>query len=288
MSDDALPTCRACDRTVRDGSYVCITCARRVERDLGDMTWLAEQLEITITRQDRMGGMGTGIVARSAEKPVAFNAHASAVAGDLRGVLVAWCLLICEERGQATPADTLAAMGVFLLGSVEWLRHHPAGDEAFDELGDAIRRARSAVDRRPDRVYVGPCDRSGVLTGVTCPEDLYARPGAAEVECKTCGSVWQVTERREWLLEVARDTLATAADLARLLSLYGEPLRADRIWKWAERGRIVPHGNDGTGRPMYRVGEVADLLAATLAEKKGAPCRSLTTRRTTRPSRRTS
>jgi len=66
--------------------------------------------------------------------------------------------------------------------------------------------------------------------------------------------------RREWLLEAAEDRLERAAHIAQAVTDLGSPISADRIRKWAERGRLVPHATDGRGRPLYRVGDVTELL----------------------------
>lgn len=54
------------------------------------------------------------------------------------------------------PLGTLAR---WLLGHVEWLRHHPAGYEVADEIRSAVREVRRIVDAPANRSSfpVGPC-----------------------------------------------------------------------------------------------------------------------------------
>lgn len=291
-----------CGAPVPDQAYACNTCTHGLERALGEVPALAEQLDLAITRQTKLAA-GTFTGQRRAEpssddieaagyrhaaetlrlikqpgaavQPLTYDAAASDAATVLRSTLVGWVRVVVEERGSRWPADTLAAMGTMLLGQVGWLRHHAAAAEAFDELIHAIGFAWRAVDRRPDLLYAGPCDPSGdahAADGVDvpgpCPTDLYAAPGRSTVTCPRCQLVWDVEARRDYLLEAARDQLATAAELSRFLTVYGEPVKGDRVRKWAERGLIAAHGHDSQRRPLYRIGEAIDLLVTM--ERKSA------------------
>jgi len=66
--------------------------------------------------------------------------------------------------------------------------------------------------------------------------------------------------RREWLLECAEDRLERASLIARAVSDLGSPISADRIRVWAMRKRLFSHATDGMGRPLYRIGDVMELL----------------------------
>lgn len=109
-----------------------------------------------------------------------------------------------------------------------------------------------------------------------CTRVLYATPGDPFVRCGDCGTTYDVATRREQLLAEAEDHLATVEMITRVVTTLGDTqVRAskisERIRLWAHRGRITSHGTrviDGRPRPVYRIGDVLDLLA-NLEEKSG-------------------
>jgi len=84
------------------------------------------------------------------------------------------------------------------------------------------------------------------------------------VPCRSCGTGHSVEERREWMLDALQDHLAPAHQVAHILAQLVAPVRPDRVRQWAARGRIVPHGRDAAGRPLYRVGDALAVLAAAM------------------------
>lgn len=253
--------CR-CGRPTRDAAYVCDQCGDDLARALGDVPWLTDELQTTITRQRATPTEGGG---KSFDKPLPWHEKAADTLRTLHGLLVSWARF-CEEEAirNSSPRtrmldshdDNPAALSRWLLWRVDGLTLHDIGPDAVDELTDAVAACHRVIDRRPDRWYAGPCLTEG------CGSDLYARRREGSVKCRDCEAVYDVAERREWLLLEAEDRLAPAADLARAVSWLGaEPLTPDRVRKWAERGRITAKAHDGR-RPLYRVGDAIDLLAS--------------------------
>jgi hypothetical protein len=283
-------TC-ACGQPVKD-AYVCSDCARQLAKDLGDIPALAEDLAVTRTRQSRLGGRGAGVVVRSEERPLPWDERAARVTVSLQRALLSWVQLVsplCHVPRLAGPACSscshptcravrppavrtdadILSMSRWLLGQVEWLRHHPLGSQAVKDLGRAVSAARTAIDRPEDRVFLGICSaiRDG---GDLCPVDVYAIVGETTAKCPSCGASHVVEDRRRKLLHVVDGQLLSATDLSRILTLYGQPVTQDRIWKWKERGRIAPHGVNAAGDPIYLVSEVRDLVAAIATRQQKA------------------
>lgn len=273
------PSCLLCGSPLADNAYVCMRhrCAGGLTQVLAEIPALAEQLDIAVSKQQRITRTGrpdpadiltiedrARISQSDAEASVhiqslPYDPGVSNVADHLRATLVSWAKLVVEDRGLPWPADTLADMSAMLLGQVEWLRHQPFGGEAVTDIRQAAWRGWAVCDQPVERVYAGPCDRKGEHGDTPCLEELYVPLGASEAECR-CGLVWNVADRRSWLLESAEGMLVTAADLSRFLTVYGEPVKVDRIKKWAQRGQLQQHGRDGRGHPLYRVGEATRLL----------------------------
>jgi hypothetical protein len=257
------PVACACGRPVPDQAYACPHCADRLATELGEVAGLGDALDDTYSRQGRFSS-AIGVLAHSPVQPLPWDERASTCARTLRNTLSTWCRVVTGERGTDPPADTLAAMAGHLAANLEWLRHHPAAAECVDELCRAVAAARYAVDRPRERLYAGPCWRD--VDGGECPGELYAVLGAAEVACPVCGWLFEVAERRAWLLEAARDVLATATLVSAALSRLDLAVTPERLWKWRERGRIFNHSAPGDD-PTYRVGDVIDLLDAYAAQQ---------------------
>lgn len=253
-------TCRVarCDRPVGD-AFMCQTCADSLRRDLAAVPSLAVELETTRARQVRFGDPVGARLAGAQGLP--YDPRATEAIYVLRSALVGWVRMIAEESGtKELPLDTLAGLANWLRLKTEWLRHHEAGCEAVDEIGAAVQFASRIVDRPAERWYAGPCDN--------CQTDLYARSGVLIVTCE-CGDSYDVTERREWLLDSVADVLATATEISRALTSLDTPITAERIRQWRQRGQILPHATTTDGHPLYRIGDVL-VLKATMKVRRTA------------------
>jgi hypothetical protein len=260
-----------CGRQIRDAALLCAGCAGLLERVLSEVPSLVEDLETTRARLSRTGGRSIG-GGHSSERPLPWSEHAAEASGLLRSTLVSWVRVVVDERGVTAPRNTLEAVAVFLLRHVEWLRHHPDAAEVVDEIRFAVREARQAVDRAPDRWYAGRCGHVDleaqveaiVMSGVPpipCPEELYVREGADTVQCRTCSTEHNVERRRASLSRRIEDQLASARDLTTAVSNLVRPISMNTIRSWVLRKRLVEHGQTPEGVALYRVGDVLDLLA---------------------------
>lgn len=256
-----MTDCR-CGRPTRDEAYVCDTCADGLSRALGDVPWLADELEITITKQR---GLPTEGGPAGSETPLPWHEAAADARRTLHGLLVTWARFCEEEQVRHSsyavglPEDNLPALSRWLMWRVDGLTLRDIGPEAVEEITAAVANCERLIDRRPDRWYAGPCVQE--VEGSACGADLYAKRATGDVTCRSCGAVYDVAARREWLLAEAEDRLADCAAIARAVSWLGsEPLTHDRVRKWAQRGRLIPKGHDGR-RPLYRIGDAIDLLA---------------------------
>ncbi|WP_433415058.1 hypothetical protein ACQP1V_36325 [Microtetraspora malaysiensis] len=251
---------------------VCRSCTAGVLRDLSDVPSLDRHLELALTRQTHMGDGAGG---RTAETSTPWDERAREAEQVLRSTLTGWtrvltdsvqpyrgpiCRTSCGHRSCVylslgrIPADTLPAMAVWLMRHHAQLLGRASADEAVDEIRAAVRQARRAIDRPPGVWYAGPCGVEG------CQADLYARHGARTVHCRTCAAIHDAAAREAWLMEQAADHLGTATEIARAVQGWHPGLTPSTIRGYAHRGRIVSRGADGLGRPLYRIGDVLDLL----------------------------
>lgn len=156
-------TCQ-CGRPARDAAYLCDECCDRLARDLGDVAWLDEELEITITKARAIPNEGGS---RNAETALPWHEAASEARRHMKARLVSWVLFCDDEQVRSTdprhglPADTLPALARWLLWRIDGLALLDIGPIAYDEITSDIADCRRLIDRRPERWYAGPCDECG-------------------------------------------------------------------------------------------------------------------------------
>lgn len=265
MSGDLCPA-ENCSRPRHDGWTLCDQHSWEIERSLGDIPALADELNTTLSRQTASGQRHG---ARSSEKPLAFDVGASEATFVLRNTLVGWVRDLLPDPTPANdwPADRLDVMAIWLLARIDQLRTHPAAEQVVDEIGAAVRECTRAIDRRAEKVYVGECGHDGCVIG------LYAAPGRANVTCPGCKASHPVEARRDALRASLYDRLLTAAEIARMAAYLGDLLDRQRvrklIAKWEQRGVITAHGVNYRGDPTYPFGDTLAKLLDTKERKTG-------------------
>lgn len=279
MSAQTVSTCVVCG--AQTDAFLCgdarreTGCLGLLIQRLGDCAWISEQLDTTLSRQDKVSAGSVGFVTGTAEKPLPLNLGASDASARLRDILCSWVRDLWETNAPRTEdgppvfvdADpTIISTSRWLMRHPTWIALHPAADELHGEISEAIYQARRSVDIPQDtRVFVGKCGFE--LNDVPCVEELYARAGQDEVDCHVCGTWWSVEERLTWLLGIAPDQAATSAVLSRLLCGLGMQVGEKDIQKMGRTGAIVSVGKDPHGRRSYLVGEV---LQAFLKQREPA------------------
>jgi hypothetical protein len=282
------------------GAFICSTCAKALEIALANISAYWQDLDNVRAKLVRYGDQA----GRTREHPLPIDARfagsywvesngewvskvseGTALMDATRNTVVTWVRVVMDHHPVVTgpvcakpclhvscsttrrshpPADNIPSCCNYLLGYADRARVMEWGPEMLDEMDDLEAQLRRLVDRPADRWFAGPCDQ--------CARDLYAKTGAAEVACRECDLIYDVNDRRTWLLGQAEDRLVNATMLARAVSWLGAvPLTAARVWKWAERDRILVKGHETRGGrelPLYRIGDALDLLA-TDSQKAG-------------------
>lgn len=255
-----MSECVANCGTSVDSYYLCKQCTDAFAADLRDVEWLAVELEVTLARQTAFGAP-IGRVVASAERPLPYHPKASSVASRLHSELATWTWEIAGMRGDEFDEVGTQGLAAWLVRNVNAVRLHPQAGSIVRTIGDAVRAARSVVDRPPDKWFAGPCDE--------CSADMYAQIRYGSVQCPSCGCEYDVEERRESLLSVIEDQWATAEELSSALGTLGKSVTSERIRKWSSRGKLVklpPHPGDSNKRPRYRVADVLALLVDAVAK----------------------
>ena len=266
-SDQGAPAaCGVCSSPCGDDAYLCRVHTESLTAELRDVPDLFAELDVTVTRQNRTTAERNG--GRSSTRPLPWNEHASEARTELWATLNAWALDVAalgeDERDHLADVDEHDVGGVarWLVRNISTLRLHPEAGTAHSQIVGAIHRARSVVDRPPDRVFAGPCGATPEGQGEPCREDLYGLPGKPHTRCPVCATVHDMAFRREWMLTQIEDVAAHSGELSALLTSQGVPIGSSTIRKWATSANapLKVVSVDTRGRKYYRIGDVLDLV----------------------------
>lgn len=241
-----------CDNPNHDG-WLCISCRDVLRRDLKAVPTLCDDLQVTIAKQDRLGeqnGPSTD------EHPLPLRLAPMQARDDLTDTLATWAKHVAAPRNVTAPHGPAPAIAAWLSMHLGDISDDPKAGDIADEIGYAVLVAQRAVDKPLQHKYAGPCDH--------CGADLYAHPKASEVTCRNepCNARYQVSARRDWLLEQAEGQLLTATEMSRALpALLRHTLTAAMIRGLAHRGRLAKHPPhpERPREPLYRCGDVIEL-----------------------------
>lgn len=256
------PQCATCDQPAPAGVRICLRCERRLMGWLRDVPELLEELDVTITRQDKLTSNRVG--GRSSEKPLMFNEHAS----DTR-ILLESTLRIWANALGWNPYIDVGPTNVYIRNRMHVIRMREDVGDLYADVQRGIRKARQAIDRPAEKVFAGPCNTEIIAFGgvAFCAADLYAKPGKATVVCRDCGAEHEVASRREWMLREIRNHSADASLMSGILTQLGFPISAYTIRRYARDELLEETGVDARGVPTYNIGLVLDTFTQKNSQK---------------------
>ncbi|GGH93847.1 hypothetical protein ACFFGR_09345 [Arthrobacter liuii] len=261
-------TCPVDGRPLSNNATICPGCTETLDRALGDIDALLEDLDTALARQSKKRP-ARGNHPRD-DKPLPYDLGASRAASELKAVLVGWARLVSEERGvPLTCRDTSQSISAWLMHHVHWLSRHDAAPDAYSEIVGAVNNIRRTIDIAPDTTYIGPC--YAVVEGVECTETLWGIEGTDAATCRTCGTVWDAKARTLEALTHADKVAQTITVMTRSFAVKGIALDTRRLGKWVSRGYLHPHGTGDRNRPTYIVAHVARLVTLYNAGQKLTP-----------------
>jgi len=231
------PSCGA----VQSQAWLCADCCTAVETMLAAAPMLIEQLNVAISKQAKIGSGGkAGKGSIHERSPINF------------GALAVRDALLVE----------LALWG----SDINEIRRHVQAAEIASGIGKAVKNAYRAIDRAQDRKYLGKCNHK--VGGLNCPEELWVRPNARAIRCRSCRYEHDVAARRLDMVEIAREMIFTVKDLSTYLGeVGGIHVTEDRIRGYLRRGRIS-YRPLGKGQGVL-MGDLLDVVMAD-SEKRSA------------------
>jgi hypothetical protein len=234
MASAAAPSaqCQVCSAPTGDKANLCRTHSDQLVHDLRTVAAIVVELEVTVTRQDRVGPAKHG--SRSAETPLAWNENAAAREFELNTTINAWALDVShldeDERdplADISHTDT-ADVAAWLTRNISTLRQHGEAGTAYDEITDAVHNARDATDlpKVRNRFYAGPCPNQLVVQNddgtegrTQCQGEVWAFIATGNdmsyLRCQSCRASWDTTQ---WI-RVGREMLARVDQINRAAKL---------------------------------------------------------------------
>lgn len=252
------PACALCFKS--STTPMCHECRTKFVDELFAVAELFDDLDITITRTDKMGGIQLGTTTNGNSTPLPFNLRASNARSNLTSVLRRHGIYAALRRPDVEGHRSYVG---------GWARDLARSENAptiRQTIMHAIGRARRAIDRPVQREWLGPCD---------CSTDLYAAPGETTIECLQCERVHNVDVYRRRVLRAAGNHFeGTATELAAMMSRFGYKVAPGTITQWGVRGQIAASGTR-RGKPSYRLDHVIERVRRSGQRDELEPYRAL-------------
>lgn len=243
--------CAKCGAMAGD-AFICPRCVEQLEVDCANAPMLLDQLEVTITRLDRVYRPAPPPDAEASE-PMPFSVVASAARDELRLALVTGVQAVLVRLGKQWEGDdSPTAVANWLGRNSASIALHPDGDQIAHQVQAAVAKALRAIDTMPERVLAGPCP--------TCGSRLMAFKGAPKVFCDTCAKLHTVAELRSGMMDRFDGELYTISGLVTIARTMGYAVRKKAIEDMARRGRITPSGVSSDGWNTYNATDLLTVL----------------------------
>lgn len=260
-----MAPCQHC--TAPADAVLCHPCTDALTELLAHVPGILEELDVALTRQAKLRPVRGLAIVDPVSMP--YNVSAAEQARDVRSLLLPWVTRIREELGiNVRPGHTgTAALARGLQNYTGFIRRMDGAAGFLWDLRAMVEDVRRVIDVRVEKVFVGTCrsvfnadgDRQPV-----CPEHLYAPSRNVEFTCGKCGTVHDVKSRQKQAIAASENRVLPPQMIARALTRNGEPLNVERLYNWSKRGLLKPAATDPTtGRKLYRVGDVLDVMVAT-------------------------
>ncbi len=276
------------------GAILCGRCQETLAYSLVNVAAYWDDLPTVETKTTRYGSNQGGGKHIGKTQPLIADGRFLDVTGDGTQVrydvwasVVAWCRVVMEDQPETTgpacvscihtscaavrrrrwPRNTVRSMMAYFDRQFRWIIREEWAPQFLDEMLDNERRLRRVIDRPADRWYAGKCSARD-LGEEPCSTELYALSDRGSITCPACGTQHDVADRRDFLLEAAKDFHVTATEAARALLAWTdydgtEAKLVDRIRKWRDRELLSVRdvtSLSGRDRHLYRLGDVQDRL----------------------------
>lgn len=269
----------------QDHHLYCTSCRDAFRRSVEKIPELLRELNVTLSKQDRIGQDSVGGPRPPGHEAPLFYKHHAGEARDrlVAGGIVKWARLIRVafplELDSNMPNDPILRLLEFVDRAAQ---HQWFGDMA-SEISRLVAMAESTIDLASQRLEAGKCDECGTRISGAIDNPI--------VTCSGCGMTYQIEVRQKELYAAAQAHKVTAAQAEVYLGFFvrldelrrseglpsvlgplaGQPFSGALVRQWARRdhltecGRYVEPGITGPeGWPLYVFGDVVQVALAQI------------------------
>jgi hypothetical protein len=242
---------------------LCWLCVDKLAGTLKTLTELLPELHTTISRQahtthavrTRAGDLREleertktpvgPVVHTLVPRSLPVDLEAADLYLDARRILTRFVAELAAGHGVYVHAGTAAHPEA----AVAWIRRNlriivrrdPQAGVIASRLSRLRRDVEHQIDNHYPDVYAGPCNAPDP-SGRTCGVDLHAQIGETHAVCQACGTRYDVAERRDFMLEAAREVWARSHVISAALNAWHLPITSNLLDKWISRDRAWDEG----------------------------------------------
>lgn len=229
---DPMSLCGICQAPATVGS-MCAGCVARAELRIMDTPALLRDLDVTITKQAKQAAPGPG----GGSDRMVLNLAASEAGTELRA---AW--RVFAEKHDPTVREVLDGFHATV--------RHPDTPARVTRLEDAFKAADRCRDSAPERRVIGTC---------SCGRPLATTRTAGTIECRHCGSRWDIAGTLEDRTERVKHREVSPAEAETYMhAAYRAKLPAETVRSWIKRGDLQRVWSDSE---RVRLGDVIEVWA---------------------------
>lgn len=207
-----MSLCGMCGAPATVGS-MCATCVARAELRIRDTPGLLRDLDVTITKQAKQAAPGPG----GGSDRMVLNLAASVAGTELRA---AW--RVFAGKHDPTVREVLDGFRATV--------RSPVTPERVTRLDLAFKAADRSRDSAPERRVIGTC---------TCGRPLATARTEGTIECRHCGSRWDIAGTLEDRTERVRHREVSPQEAETYMrAAYRAKVPAETVRSWIKRGDL--------------------------------------------------
>lgn len=247
-----LKCAAGCGRTRDESVFVCAQCIENLEVALGDVPVLLSDLEVLAAKQARFSASGKS----NDRTPLPYTPYAADRIACLGNEITTAVRALCESRKIRPLIPDVASASRWLLRNVQSIARDQAGPDITVGIIREHHRAMLAIDRPPDRPYIGICDR--------CQTPMHAKEGSPEYRCGTCQTEYVVADQKTKIDTKVRTALLSLREIADLSARhFGGRITLKQLEGFVRRKRLTSAGvrrDPDRETQLYRAADVVAIM----------------------------
>ena len=250
-------SCTRCSDRLCQPCWIQLLADLRLIAGEGLPTTLMQDLQVTVTRQNKTAPPGVGSGGGD-DRPILFDQRASDCAGMLMVIIRTVARMMLQENDHlSVPEDESSAIARWLLVVRDLMRELPAITWVASAVRRVVDDSVKAIDLPVEHAYLGACTQC--YRSIYVPLDGDGRlPTDHVVTC--CGVDRDLEDLQAVLLDKLRGVRVTPTEAVGLvLAALGRRYKPDTIRRKLKKAEVEPWGLRGD-TPVYDVIEIIELF----------------------------